>query len=227
MRSFFGGLAACRLGGLAVALLALAPVGDLFVGFGNVRAGIVGIQPTSVTPSAAANTQGFKFRKTGLGGIKLTGIGLWSGAIRATGGNPLTLTLTQSSGTGTASFNRTFNVAVSVPAANTANTGTELAFSSSITLEASKLYTATITYGSSGLGDSSFYEIGAVANATNTYSVASTATNYLSGPVAGNKSNVALKLYYDSASIPEPSTMLLTGSALAARNVSRSLRPIF
>ena len=188
---------------LKIALLCAA-----LVGLGNVRAGVVGISPTTFTPVAAASTQGFTFSTTGLGGIKLSGIGLWSASISAASNNPLTLTLSQSSGTGTESFARTFTVA-----ASTANTGLELAFDSSITLEASKTYTATITYGATGLTNASFYKI---AGSPNTYSVDSTATNYLSSPVAAAEDNVALKLFYDSTSIPEPATIILTGSALAA-----------
>ena len=112
--------------------LKIALLCALIVGFGNVRAGVVGISPTSFTPVDAASTQGFTFRTTGLGGIKLSGIGLWSASISAASNNPLTLTLSQSSGTGTASFARTFTVA-----ASTANTGLELAFNSDITRNSS------------------------------------------------------------------------------------------
>ena len=73
---------------LKIALLCAA-----LVGFGNVRAGVVGIYPTTFTPVAAASTQGFTFSTTGLGGIKLSGIGLWSASISATDNNPLILTL--------------------------------------------------------------------------------------------------------------------------------------
>ncbi len=58
---------------LKIALLCAA-----LVGFGNVRAGVVGIFPTGTPGDTAASTAGgFTFNTTGLGGSKVSGIGLY------------------------------------------------------------------------------------------------------------------------------------------------------
>ena len=77
-------------------------------------------------------------------------------------------------------------------------------------LIASKAYTVTIGFGT-GVTEANFRTIGA-----GTYSLASGITNYWADPVKTATTDMAGYLYYDSASVPEPATMILTGSALAA-----------
>ena len=79
------------------------------------------------------------------------------------------------------------------------------------TLIASKAYTVTIGMGSSGLDSLGFRTIN-----TGAYSLASGITDYWASPVRSGDTNMAAYLYYDSTSVPEPATIILTGSVLAA-----------
>ena len=203
MRSLLGGLAAFRFGGLTIALLALAPMGDLFVGFGNVRAGVVGIRPTTTPPTvaASANSQSFTLQTTGLGGSKISGIGLYSNNNAA---STATLTITG----GVTSIIGTFAVSTTMAGAEsgiTWNAGTG-------TLAASTLYTFNITNISN---TNKFMSV----NAINGYTINPNNTginNYWSTVTNAAANNMALVVYYDGTSIPEPATMILTGSALVA-----------
>ena len=65
--------------------------------------------------------------------------------------------------------------------------------------------------GSSGLLASGFRSIEDM-----TYSLASGISDYWASPVRSGDTNMAAYLYYDSTSVPEPATIILTGSALAA-----------
>ena len=78
------------------------------------------------------------------------------------------------------------------------------------TLIASKAYTVTIGFGT-GVTAANFRTID-----TGAYSLASGITDYWASPVRSGDTNMAAYLYYDSTSVPEPATIILTGSALAA-----------
>ena len=182
---------------LKIALLCAA-----LVGLGNVRAGVVGISPTTVplTGSTAAGSQNFTFKTTGLGGSKLTGIGLY-GFTNAASTSNLIISLTYDSTTVT----RTFGVGL-----NTA--GVENEFDSSLSLVAGKTYTVEITE-FRNLSFGAFRQIGA----TNGYNApVSGISDYWADPLNTGAGNMAISLFYDSTSVPEPATMILTGSALAA-----------
>ena len=183
---------------LKIALLFAA-----LVGFGNVRAGVVGISPA--TTDAAAGSQGFTFKTTGLTGSKITGIGLYGFSTQAASGSALTINLTN--GTTADDKAGTFNVAATAIGAENTITWTGGSFS----LTAEKTYTVSIAYASSGLTNANFRQMG-----TGTYTVASGVSDYWTEPVKGANDAMGVYLYYDPASVPEPATMILTGSALAA-----------
>jgi hypothetical protein len=186
-------------------LLALAA---LVVG-GNARAGVVGISPT-ITPttgSSATIVNILTFNTTGLGGLKISGLSLYGNgnsnydnvSIQITGGSYAV-----------AGF---FNIG-----SNTTSSDELLITwgSSNGVLEAGETYTVSLSGGSGGGIDAAeFYRIGG-SGTPNPYSVNSSVSNYLSGPVAGSVGAVAINLYYDTTSVPEPGTMILTGTALAA-----------
>ena len=184
--------------------LKIALLCALFVGFGNVRAGVVGISPTGALLESAAGTQGFSFKTTGLSGSKLSGIGLYGlTGQTASGAAAFTISLNDGSTTTT----RTFGVGA-------VTDGAENALSSTFTLLASKTYTVDISGFATGYALADFKRIG-----LETYSVASGITDYWADPLkTGDSANTSLgiRLFYDSTSIPEPTTMILTGSALAA-----------
>ena len=181
--------------------LKIALLCALFVGFGNVRAGVVGISPTGALLESAAGTQGFSFKTTGLSGSKLSGIGLYGlTGQTASGAAAFTISLNDGSTTTT----RTFGVGA-------VTDGAENALSSTFTLLASKTYTVDISGFATGHALANFKIIG-----TGTYNLASTITDYWADPLKTANTDLGIRLFYDSTSIPEPATMILTGSALAA-----------
>lgn len=184
--------------------LKIALLCALFVGFGNVRAGVVGISPATSPPTnTAATTQSFTFNTTGLGGSKITGIGFYgfsNAASTSILGCDLGGALTQSG---------TFNVL-----ANTVGEENGIAWgggTGALALTASSTFTISINFASSGLTAGSFRQMGSV-----NYAVAAGITNYWANPVKNADTDMGVYLYYSAASVPEPATMILTGSALAA-----------
>lgn len=191
-------------------------VAALVVG-GNARAGLVGIAPTTNPTSnlAASNlTNILTFNTTGLGGLKISALSLYgndnhsysSARILITGGNY--------------NLEGIFDIGFITTSSN------QLAitwdgFSYDGVLEAETNYTVSLEIGSRA---SEFYSIGPASGTANPYSVNSSVSNYLSGPVAGTNSDVAINLYYDPASVPEPGTLILTGSALVAGAVGAYLK---
>jgi len=164
---------------------------------GSVRADVtLGITPTSPTGNAAASTNGFSFNTTGFSGSKISGIGLYGIASQTS----LTgITININSGT----FIGTFGLAGGSDGQGNAITWT----TGNGVLAASTTYNVSISNFTIG----NFLSIG-----SDTYSVQSGVSDYWS--VAGitpTSTDLAISLYYDPASVPEPATMILTGSALA------------
>ena len=173
---------------------------------GSVRADVtLGISPTSVTGNAAATTQGFGFVSTGLTGSKISGIGLYATGDK-TGLTGLTITLSSSGAAGSGTQTGTFGLGGGDDGQGNAITWT----SGSGLVVGSTTFGVTISGGGFTVGD--FYSI-----ANDTYSVQAGISNFWSlEGISPTSTNLAMSLYYDSTAIPEPATMILTGSALAA-----------
>ena len=170
---------------------------------GNAKADMVGISP-NVTPSGAvAAGQNFTFRTTGLSGSRISGIGLY----RIGGAVSKSLTVSLAGNNSFVTKTGSFDIAES--SAGTENTivWTGGAFG----LAASTDYSLTVGFASSGLLDGDFRRLGTGAP----YVVDSGIANYWASPNTDALTNMAILLYYDSTSIPEPATMILTATALA------------
>ncbi len=174
----------------------LALMFAVLVGVGSARAD-VGITPTaSIVANAAASTQNFSFTTTGFSGSKISGIGLYNLGIGSLSGVVITLT------GGIVSQAGTFSVAGS-----SAGTENVITWDNVFSLASSTTYSITID------STSDFRSIG---TASSSYSVSGGISDYWANPVNNATTDVGIKLYYDPASVPEPATMILTGSALAA-----------
>ena len=170
---------------------------------GNAKADMVGISP-NVTPSGAvAAGQNFTFSTTGLSGSRISGIGLY----RIGGAVSKSLTVSLAGNNSFVTKTGSFDIAES--SAGTENTivWTGGAFG----LAASTDYSLTVGFASSGLLDGDFRRLGTGAP----YVVDSGIANYWASPNTDALTNMAILLYYDSTSIPEPATMILTATALA------------
>ncbi len=171
---------------------------------GTTRADPVGIRPT-VTPSvASALGQNFTFSTTGLSGSKIRGIGLYR--IEGSESKSLTLTLTDENSFATQSG--TFAIA-----AGSIGVENIIAWNNSFSLTASTNYSLTVGFGVSGLAEGNFQQL---LNPESPYFVETEISNYWASPNTTTITNMALVLYYDPTSIPEPATLILTVSALAA-----------
>jgi hypothetical protein len=179
-------------------LLALAA---LVVG-GNARAGVVlGISNTGSSGTATSLSNILTFNTTALGGAKVGGLSLFSSSALASGTG--TITFKSSAGsledeTGTFSLSGT-------------QTGGLINISGwdfgDGNLVAGRTYTVDLTFSTATVGQ---FTTGG------TYSVEPGISNYWASPTAGAAGSVAVQIYYDTTSVPEPGTMILTGTALAA-----------
>lgn len=167
---------------------------------GNSRAGVVGITP-NVTPSVAATKSDniMSFNTTGLGGSRISGLSLYGNGNAAQTGAGFSIT------DGTTRHDGTFNIV-----ANATDTN-ELAITwtgGNWDLLANKTYTISLT-----LTLGSFLSIN---QSGSVYNVTPGISNYWASPTSQHTNHVAIQLYYDPASVPEPGTMILTGTALTA-----------
>jgi hypothetical protein len=170
---------------------------------GNSKAGVVGITP-NVTPSGAAAKSDaiMSFNTTGLGGSRISGLSLYGNGNVAQSGAGFSIT------DGTTTHTGTFNIG-----ANTASS-TELAIAWSggnWDLLANKTYTISLTLSSGTINNYL-----SINNNTSPYKVEPGISNYWASPTSLHTNHVAIQLYYDAASVPEPGTMILTGTALTA-----------
>ena len=170
----------------------------VLVGVGSARAGVVGISPTTgIGSGTAASTQNFSFTTTGFSGSEISGIGLYS--LIGSSKTGVTITLTG----GVAEKTGTFNVAANSNGVENTITWSGGAFG----LAKETTYSITINE------TTDFRRIG---TASSSYSVSTGISNYWTNPVNTAATDVGITLYYDPASVPEPATLVLTGSALAA-----------
>jgi hypothetical protein len=182
-------------------LLALAA---LVVG-GNARADMVlGIKNTSSSASASNLTNILSFNTTALGGAKVSGIGLFTDVIFTT--QTGTVTFKSSGGI---SEDQTASFQLSNVNNDLSGNAVNLSWGSGSSgyLLASRTYTLDLAF--AGATVDQFTKGG-------TYSVESGISNYWASPTAGATGSVAVQIYYDTTSVPEPGTMILTGTALAA-----------
>ena len=183
-------LAAWRLGGLAVALLALAPMGDL-------KADVVTLANTAGTQKNNTTSLFIRLVTTGSGAFQLGTLNLFG-----TASDPVSYALKNSSGT-----------TINSIAGNVTMSNGSLALSSNLFgagtywLEISNLVNNTYTTSSSATLTAS--------------SVPSGITSVTAGEVSGVNSITAetgRNIFQASltVNVPEPATMILTGSALVA-----------
>jgi hypothetical protein len=184
-------------------LLALA---TLVVG-GNARAGVVGLSTTSDSTGSfgAGNTVvAIGFNTTGLSGNKFTGIsfvglGTYTGTLTAIltklGGSPTTTT----------------SILTYSTAGVIINFGTNSGEIGSTNWDASSQYNLTITTDGAITG----------ASVNNSGGITNSIPDWIYSPVGGDYGDVAVTLY---AAVPEPGTMILTGTALAAGAVGAYIK---
>ena len=187
--------------------IAILLILQAFVATHHAQAGVVGISPTAVTSTAAANQTTLSFTTTSIGGgTKITGVGVWTKA-GITGTNNTSIEfLVGGSRVSLGSFNY-----------DQTDVGGEriINWSSDYNgfLNASTTYTVKIS------NQANFYQIG-----SNSYNIESTITDYWRNALKGSDTSVAIKLYYDPATVPEPGTLILTGSALVAGAVGAYIK---
>lgn len=180
--------------GLIVSLSALA------LG-GNVQADIVEGITNAGQPSAPGATFGtvLRFSTTNLAGGKVGGLGLFSlGQV--------------SSITGTIAFNDGLNDVA------------KASFSASGFLNGQEVSNLFWLIGNGSLNADSTYDVNVTVTGgqffqnTGNFNVASGVSDYWDplSVVAGATDSAAVTIYYDTTSVPEPGTLILTGSALAA-----------
>jgi hypothetical protein len=182
---------------------------------GNVRAQIpvVGIKPNASLTSAQATTTSTINFNTRLSGSKITGLGLYRyGSSTFTEQLNSIVTLTDGTSTQTGKFNLLTGYA---------GAGSQIGITwdggvSTGVLESDKSYSLVLS-SLTNLGE--FNSIGTTA-----YEVQPGISDFWSSPTRGADSNAAISLYYDPASVPEPGTLILTGSALVAGAVGAYLK---
>ncbi len=59
---------------------------------------------------------------------------------------------------------------------------------------------------------------------TTAYEVQPGISDFWSNPIRGAATNAAISLYYDPASVPEPGTLILTGTALTAGAIAAFIK---
>ena len=171
---------------------------------GNAKADMVGIRPTNTPPEAVATgDQNFTFSTTGLSGSRISGIGLY----RFGGTESKSLTVSLAGNNSFVTKTGSFSVAASSGGIENSITWDGGAFG----LAASTTYSLTVDFGSSGLTVGDFWRLGTGAP----YVVDSGLANYWASPGTQATTNMAIWLYYESTSVPEPATMILTATALA------------
>jgi hypothetical protein len=178
--------------GLLLAFAALAVTG-------NSRAGVVGITPKGISSNTASTSSDImSFNTTGLGGSRISGLSLYGSGNAAETGARFSIT------DGTTTHTGTFNIGADTSDAN------ELAITwdgGNWNLLANKTYTISLTIAHT----SKYLKIGTSGAA---YDVTSGISDYWASPTSAHINHVAIQLYYDPASVPEPGTMILTGTAL-------------
>jgi len=115
---------------------------------------------------------------------------------------------------GTTTHSGTFNIG-----ANTVES-TELAIAwtgGNWDLLTNKTYTISLTLNQTN----KFHKIGASGSV---YDVQPGISDYWATPTSADPNHVAIQLYYDPASVPEPGTMVLTGSALVAGAICAQIK---
>jgi len=169
---------------------------------GNVRAGVVaGIITSSGSNTSTVSGQLLSFSTTSLGGAKVAGFGLYSG-IAVTG-------------TGTVTFSNAGNTDVHVG---------NISFSSAI-LNGGNVFTSWSS-GNGNLLASQTYRVDVAWTGSAPSELKRWATSYTVEPgvadywwqpsiSAFSGDAAAVQIYYDTTSVSEPGTLILTGSALA------------
>lgn len=168
---------------------------------GNAKADMVGIRPTNTPGETFAVGQNFTFSTTGLSGSKISGIGLY----RIGGTESKSLTVSLAGNNSFVTKTGSFSVAASSGGDENSITWDGGAFG----LAASTDYTLTLGFAESGLLDGDFWSLGTGAP----YVVNPNIANYWASPGTEATANMAIWLYYDSTSVPEPTTIFLTGTA--------------
>jgi len=168
---------------------------------GNSKAGVVGITP-NVIPGGTAGTSSaiMSFHTTGLGGSRISGLSLYGSGNAAETGATFSIT------DGTTTHRGTFDIGADTTSSN------ELAVAwtgGNWNLLTNKTYTISLTIAHTN----NYLKIG---TAGAVYDVTSGISNYWASPTSAHSNHVAIQLYYDPASVPEPGTMILTGTALTA-----------
>ncbi len=182
---------------------------DYAGGVQNVQAGVVGITP-NVTPSGAAVKSDaiMSFNTTGLGGSRISGLSLYGNGNAAQTGATFSIT------DGTTTHLGTFNYGANTTSA------TELAITwtgGNWNLLTNKTYTISLLLAQ----NNQFTSINASGSV---YNVQPGISDYWASPISDNSNHVAIQLYYDPASVPEPGTMILTGSALVAGAICAQIK---
>ncbi|MSR79668.1 MAG: PEP-CTERM sorting domain-containing protein [Gemmataceae bacterium] len=198
MRSFFGGLAAWRLGGLAVAMLALAPLGAL-------KADVVTMSNSIKTPS---------------GQLKVSSTSLILYFTTSTPGGAFqlgTLNLFGGGNAGTDSVSYTLKNAAGSTVNSITGTGT-IDNTAGLTLNSGLFGAGSYWLEVTGLLNGA-YNIGNSATLTGASLGVSDVTEVSTVGGIGGSSTLKNDNIYQAeltVNVPEPATMILTGSALAA-----------
>ena len=170
---------------------------------GNAKAGVVGIRPKDTPAEVGASGQDFTFSTTGLSGSRISGIGLY----RIGGTESKSLTVSLAGNNSFVTKTGSFSVAANSAGVENSITWTGGAFG----LAASTNYTLTVGFADSGLAEGGFRRVGVV----DPYVVESGIADYWASPNTTPTTFMAIRLYYDATSVPEPATMILTATALA------------
>lgn len=178
-------------------------------GVQNIQAGVIGITP-NVTPTGKANTDVdiMSFNTTGLGGSRISGLSLYGSSNAAQTGATISITDTTTTHTGT------FNIGANTTSA------TELAITwtgGNWNLLTNKTYTITLSLTHAN-------DFLSINNTGSVYNVQPGISDYWATPTSSGANHVAIQLYYDPTSVPEPGTMILTGSALVAGAICAQIK---
>jgi hypothetical protein len=181
----------------------------IMLGVQNVQAGVVGITP-NVTPSGAAVKSNaiMSFNTTGLGGSRISGLSLYGNGNAAQTGEGFSIT------DGTTTHTGTFDLGANTTSAS------ELAITwtgGNWNLLTNKTYTISLSLTRAN-------DFLSINNTGSVYDVQPGISDYWATPTSADPNHVAIQLYYDPASVPEPGTMVLTGSALVAGAICAQIK---
>ncbi|MCY2944142.1 MAG: PEP-CTERM sorting domain-containing protein [Planctomycetota bacterium] len=175
---------------------------------GNAHAGVVGISPTtSVTGNAASvyNNPLMTFKTSSTGNLqRLSGIGFYGIASQTLGYSGVTVTVDNAGG----GFSKTGTLNINANANGEENT---ISWQSGFDGYLQQSATISVRFNSGIIDLTKFYSMGNVL-----YQVDAGVSSYWNTPAKKATTSTAFVLYYGATAVPEPATLILTGSALAA-----------